>query len=389
MIPQEYRDQVEDWADRTEIDGAVLEEVLVQIFDVAKIKYPDVPDEDLWEAAKDKLYTTEVRDILRSNAQIFTQMFIGVSQLQDRNRFRRQDALAAKREDFDDAVDAGWINEDGKPIRADGRILQEWLSRTYLALSMKKEERDADPENPVWNFFVGSMSGKIAGGLGKKKPEKGIDLNLRPKSGHWYQVRWLEAKDEHPQEMDQPDGEKILFRVLGRSAKVTNFAWTEKVSEEGLEALKSIAEGFPDDLIIPIPKKEIEEWFATHVVVDTDEEGKPILDWNAFGLIKGKLVEVVQATHFASITIKCLTSEDEIRVNMDPYTLNQIIEGVGIGSIIGAFAMPYKRRKTDTMPSFYEARGLGLAVLKLSLPIDLDAEEDEEDDDAEGGILEV
>jgi len=383
MIPEEIKEELMDWADDPKIqtDGYILEEMLTEIFEKYQEKAPEVPEEDLWVIAKDKLYEIEIRDILRSKAEMFVQMFIGVSQLQNRNRWRKTEAERAKREDFAEAVDKSFVNEDGRPLREDGRILQPWWSRIYLGFSTKKDDYDADPESPTFNFFIGSVSGKVAENFGKPKPKskKMRDHFLRPKIGHWYNVRWTYQKDEYPLEIEQDDGEKLQLRSLGRSAKITNFATEMNLSKRGLEAVKEIAESFPEDLIIPIPKKELAEWFATHVVVDTDEEGKEIKDWNAFGLIKGKLMEIVQGTTFASITLMDPSTKEEIRIVMDPYTLKQVIDGVGTGSIIGAFAMPYLR-KPENQPSRYEARGLGLAVLSLVPPLDLDEEEGAEEE---------
>ena len=390
-IPQEVKTQIAEWSKDAEIDGAILTDQLLFLFAKIKEKASAMPDEDIWPIASDKLYGDEVRDILKSKAEMYIHMFLGVSALRDRNSWRIQEAKRRAQEDLDAAIEAGWCNEDGKPLGKNGRLARPWWSRMYLAFSVKADLLSDDPQ---FNFFLGQISGRPAQLFGKKKPKKGADPRLRPKIGEWYRTRWTTAKDSHPVEIETEDGEQILFRSLGRSAKVTNFAMREGgVDKSGMDEVINIAKNFPAELLIPIEKQEIYSWEAEHIIVDTDDAGDDVIDYNAFGLIIGRLMQVNMGETYATIVLKSLKSDEEIQIGFDPYTLKQILEGVGTGSTIGAFSTIFKRKERDDdgteIGEFWEATGISAAVLNLIPPLDLDDDEDEDDEDDEDIIDEV
>lgn len=384
-IPQDIKNKIDDWSERAEIDGAILEEQLLGIFNKIKAKASAMPEEDIWPIASDKLYGDEVRDILKSKAEMYIHMFLGVSALRDRNSWRIQEAKRRAQEDIDDAIEKGWVNEDGKPLGRNGKLARPWWSRMYLAFSVKADELG---DGPQFNFFLGQLGGRQAQLFGKKKPKKGQDPRLRPKVGEWYRVRWTTQKDKYPVEIETDDGEQILFRTLGRSAKVTNFAMREvAVDKSGIEEVVNIARNFPEQLIIPIEKKAIYEWEAEHIIVDSDNDGNDIVDYNAFGLIIGRLMQVNIGATYATVVLKSLHSDEEITVGFDPYTLNQVLEGVGTGSTIGAFSTIYKRKERDTegkeIGEYWEATGIAASVLNLIPPLDLDDDDDDDEEDDE------
>jgi len=382
-IPEDIKQQLEEWSEKAEIDGAILEEQILSLFDRIKEKASAMPDEDIWPIASDKLYGDEVRDILKSKAEMYIHMFLGVSALRDRNSWRITESKRRAAEDIDAAMEGGWVNEDGKPIAKTGRLLRPWWSRTYLAFSVKADELGDDPQ---FNFFLGSLSGRPAQLFGKKKPKKGMDPRLRPKVGEWYRTRWTTQKDDYPVEIETADGERITLRTLGRSAKVTNYATREGgVDKSGLDEVVNIAKNFPEELIIPIEKKAIYEWEAEHIIVDQTDDGNDVIDYNAFGLIIGRLMQVNMGATYATIILKSLTSDEEIQIGMEPYTLQQVINGVGTGSTIAAFSTIFKRKERDSegdeIGEFWEATGIAAAVLNLIPPLDLDDEEEEDFDD--------
>lgn len=384
-IPQEIRTQLEQWSKDAEIDGAILEEQILVLFAKIKEKASAMPDEDIWPIASDKLYGDEVRDILKSKAEMFIHMFLGVSALRDRNSWRIQEAKRRAQEDLEDAIEKGWCNEDGKPLGKNGRLARPWWSRMYLAFSVKADELGDDPQ---FNFFLGQISGRPAQLFGKKKPKKGADLRLRPKIGEWYRTRWTEQEDKYPVEIETPDGESVLFRSLGRSAKVTNFAMREgSVDKSGMSEVVNIAQNFPEELIIPIEKQQIYQWETEHIIVDQTDDGRDVLDYNAFGLIIGRLMQVNMGATYATIVLKSLNSDEEITIGFDPYTLQQVLEGVGTGSTIGAFSTIFKRKERDAdgeeIGEFWEATGIAAAVTNLIPPLDLDDDDDDEDEDDE------
>jgi hypothetical protein len=383
IIPDDIQEQLEEWSDKAEIDGGILEEQIRYIFDQIKKKASAMPDEEIWPIASDKLYGDEIRDILKSKAEMFVHMFIGVSALRDRNSWRTQEAKKRAQEDIDSAIEKGWVNEDGKPVSKAGRVLRPWWSRNYLAFSVKADDLGDEPQ---FNFFFGQLGGKQAQMFGKKKPRRGVDLRLRPVVGEWYRTRWTEQEDNYPVEIVTKDGTEIIFRTLGRSAKVTNFGMKEEnIDSSGLKEVNRIAKNFPEELIIPIEKDGIDEWEAEHIIADTDDEGNDVLDYNAFGLIIGRLMQVNIRATFASIVLKSLNSDEEISIGCDPYTIQQVLDGVGTGSTLGAFSTVFKRKERDDDGNEtgynWEATGMGVAVLKLIPPLDLDDDDDDLDDD--------
>ena len=384
IIPDEIQQQLEEWSHKAEMDGAILEEQIRSIFDQIKKKASAMPDEEIWPIASDKLYGDEVRDILKSKAEMYVHMFLGVSSLRDRNSWRTTEGKRRAQEDLESAIEKGWVNEDGKPISKAGKVLRPWWSRMYLAFSVKADDLG---DEPTFNFFLGQLGGKQAQMFGKKKPRRGVDLRLRPTVGGWYRTRWTTQKDNYPVELDI-DGQEELFRTLGRSAKVTNFAMREDaIDKSGFEEVNNIARNFPKDLIIPIEKEGIDAWEAEHIIVDTDDDGNDVKDYNAFGLIIGRLMQVNIGAEYASIVLKSLKSDEEIQIGLDPYTLNQVIEGVGTGSTIGAFSTVYQRKERDDDGKVtgynWDATGIALSVLKLIPPLDLDDDDDDFDEDDE------